>query len=274
MSVTEQEIIDIANNFLLSSPPGEFMEVVTDVRALLPNETIINSTASRTFREYNTEQMVIVDSPGQKHKFLVTKYGEVADGQYLDPRSRQVVSYDHIKQAVTTARAVSNEMDGGLEPLRSAFEKAFIDYVSQHYPNGAGSVYGKNGEIITCTSSAKFNPGNFWNGRWRAVWTYKDGQLTGTFKVVVHYYEDGNVQLNTNNTQKVKIIPGANPEATAKTAVETIQKTEAAYQQALDTSYATMGDTTFKALRRALPITRTKIDWNKIKNYKIGGEKH
>ena len=27
--VTEQEIVDIANNFLLSSPPGEFMEVVT-----------------------------------------------------------------------------------------------------------------------------------------------------------------------------------------------------------------------------------------------------
>jgi len=250
------------------------MEVVTDVRTLLPNETMINSSAGRTFREYNTEQMVSVDSPGQKHKFLITKYGEVADGQYLDPRSKQVVQYDHIKQTVGGARAASSELDGSLEPLRSAVEKVFVDYVGQHYTNGAGTVYGKDGQIICCTSSAKFNPSNFWNGRWRSVWTYKDGNLTGTFKVVVHYYEDGNVQLNTNFTQKLKITPGGNPDATAKVVVETIQKAEASYQQSLDTSYATMGDTTFKALRRALPITRTKIDWNKIKNYKIGGEKH
>jgi len=269
--VTEEEIIDIANNFLLSSPPGEFMEVVTDVRALLPKESLINESAPRTFREYNTEQMVSVDSP-KGHKILVTKYGEVADGDYLDPKGGLVLHYDHIKQEVTGSRAISSgELDSGLEPLRSAFEKEAFTYVGEHYPQGTTTVYGKDGKIIVAIASARFNPHNFWNGRWRSIWTYHAGELVVHFKIVVHYYEDGNVQLNTDCTQTTKIVEGS-PADTAAAAFKSITKIEQTFQESLDSSYRSMGDTTFKALRRALPITRTRIDWNKIKNYKIGGQ--
>jgi len=266
---TQEEMINIANNFLLNSPPGEFMEVVTDVRALLPNESMINETAPKTFREYNTEQMIQVDSPGNTHKVLITKYGEVADGEYLDPKGNQVILFDHIRQEVTGKRAISDEMDSSVEALRAAFEKHALDYASQHYPNGTATVYGKDGKVIICISSARFNPSNYWNGRWRSVWTFSNGELVAHFKVVVHYYEEGNVQLVTDTTQKVSISETGNPDVVATAALKAMTKVEQAYQQSLDTSYSTMGETTFKALRRALPITRTKIDWNKIKNYKL-----
>lgn len=269
---TTEELIDIANNFLLNSPPGEFMEVVTDVRALLPSESMINESAPRTFREYNTEQMVVVDSPGHSHKVLITKYGEVADGEYLDPRGNQVITYDHIRQEVTGKRSISGDLDSSLESLRSAFDKAASEYVAQHYPYGATTIYGRDGKIIICISSARFNPNSFWNGRWRSVWTFQNNELLGHFKISVHYYEDGNVQLNTDTTQKTSITETGAPDVVAAAAVKAITKVEQGFQQALDQSYNIMGDTTFKALRRALPITKTKVDWFKIKNFKIGGD--
>jgi capping protein alpha len=44
------------------------------------------------------------------------------------------------------------------------------------------------------------------------------------------------------------------------------------YQSSMNDSYTDLAEETFKGLRRALPLTRNKLDWNKILNYKIGNE--
>jgi len=280
--VSSEEIVEIATNFLLHAPPGEFMEVVTDVRALLPSESLLNSTAHATFREYNTEQMVQVNSPGNKHQVVITKYGEVADGQFLDPRGKLILNYDHIKQEVTGSRAAGGEIDGELEATRAAFDAEAQRYTDEHYsPHGTVTVYSKKEggqhHFTIATSSSKFNPHNFWNGRWRSLWTisYKPGgqvTLHGSLKVNVHYYEDGNVQLNTNTTKNATVPAVGDPASLAKEVLKTIAKLEQTFHASLDTSYNTMGETTFKALRRALPITKNKIDWNKIRTYRMGAE--
>eukprot|EP01104_Vermistella_antarctica_P012754 TRINITY_DN3750_c1_g1_i1.p1 TRINITY_DN3750_c1_g1~~TRINITY_DN3750_c1_g1_i1.p1 ORF type:complete len:298 (+),score=93.90 TRINITY_DN3750_c1_g1_i1:39-896(+) len=278
--VSDEEIVQICNNFLLNSPPGEFMEVVTDIRGLLENDSIINQSAPATFREYNTEQMLQVQSPNGDHKVLVSKYGELSDSEYLDPHGKSVIQFDHIRQEVVGSRGLSGELDGDVEAYRQAFDDAASQYAAEHFVHGTAAVYGSkkggNHSLTICISSSKFNPNNFWNGRWRSVWTasYKPGgqiTLDGRLRVNVHYFEDGNVQLNTD-VNKQTTANGANPAAAAAAAIKAIDKIEASYQTALGASYQTMGDTTFKALRRVLPITRTKIDWNKIRNYKIGGE--
>jgi len=280
--VTVAEMIQIANSFLLASPPGEFMEVVTDLRGLLPDDSIINDSAPATFREWNTDQMLQVKSPSGGHEVLITKYGEVNDSEYLDPRGKSVIQFDHIKRDIVGQRPISGELHQETEPYRAAFDNAINTYVSEHYVNGASTIYvGKKGSefnITICISSSKFNPNNFWNGRWRSVWTctFTSGgkvNITGTIKLNVHYYEDGNVQL-ASTTKKAGSVNGGDAATTAANAVKQIQKIESEFQQALDQSYVTMGDTTFKALRRLLPIIRKKMDWDwrKLQSLKVGAQ--
>jgi len=275
----DSELLQICNNFLLNAPPGEFNEVVSDVRTLLQNDDLLNQSALETFRKYNTNQMIQVQNGD--HEALVTKFGEIGTSEYLDPVGGNVFTYDHIKQKVTGTRPISGELDSSAEPFRKAVEDAALDYVAEHYENGTGAVYSaKEGGEIKLTiaiSSSKISPQNYWGGRWRSVWTlvFKPGgelKLEGNLKVQVHYYEDGNVQLNTHFQKSTKFKVPSDAKGIAEASLKQIKKLEQDYHTALEHSYNTMSETTFKALRRILPITRERIKWEKIRGYRMGSD--
>jgi capping protein alpha len=275
-AVSEEEVVNIANNFLLSSPPGEFLEVAIDVRALLPDDSILNATAPDTFREYNTEQMLQVRSPNHDHELLICKWAEVAEGEYIDHRGKQVVQFDHIKQEVTGSRPIHPaDTAADLEAQRAALDEAIAAYAVDHYPHGAACVYASKEDgkssLVVAISAARFHGANFVNGRWRSTWQVflerGSARLQGTVRLHVHYYEDGNVQLSVDSARSVPVASGA-----ADAVVKAIAKAEQEFQAALDVQYNSMSESTFKAIRRVLPVTRTKIDWEKILKYRLGME--
>ena len=124
----------------------------------------------------------------------------------------------------------------------------------------------------------KYNLRNFWAGRWRSSYTYEVASRTvssAEIRAHAHYFENGNVQMQTKHVPQLPelAIPAdATAADVAKALVSAIEKHEQAYQMALADTTEMLRERAFKALRRALPLTREKIDWDKAVSYKLGSE--
>jgi capping protein alpha len=88
--------------------------------------------------------------------------------------------------------------------------------------------------------------------------------LTGLISVDVHYYEDGNVRLLTN--KPVSVSAGSS----ASELIKAIASAERKYQEELNRGFTGLSEGAFKGLRRQLPVTRQKVEWEKISGYRVG----
>ncbi|ORY28269.1 F-actin-capping protein subunit alpha [Naematelia encephala] len=121
----------------------------------------------------------------------------------------------------------------------------------------------------------RYNTANFWTGRWRTRWVVDQaaGTVSGTINVDVHYYEQGNVQLATNHTSIFPLPTEATgSQSIASQIVTTISKIETTYHLELNDVYGELGDKVFRGLRRALPVTRQKMEWEKVSGYTLGSD--
>jgi capping protein alpha len=160
-------------------------------------------------------------------------------------------------------------------------------YVKEHFPSAAYGAYPieSDSKVAVIIVANKYSPNNFWyvshfqalsrsrltswlrNGRWRSLYIFDpaSGSLEGSIKVDVHYYEDGNVRLLTNKAVSASVSSG-----TGAGIAKEISATERKYQDELNKGFVSLSEGAFKGLRRQLPVTRQKIEWDKVTSYRLG----
>ncbi|KAF5315473.1 hypothetical protein D9619_007322 [Psilocybe cf. subviscida] len=278
--------IQIASKFLLQSPPGEINDVLNDVRNIISDDEALELGIKPALREYNIEQFTVVDVPESNHQSIIsevarlesTEETEGAQERFLDPRSKLSFVFDHL--TLEASEPQPHDPNEEHEPLRAALETVALSYLTAHFTDSVAAVFspkeGSNAFTIQIVAN-KYNPTNYWSGRWRSEYIVDmtTKQLTGKVLINVHYYEQGNVQLATNHAVSLEIPPAiisAPPATAASKILALIEGEEGKYQVSLNETYQEMGEKTFKGLRRALPLTRQKLDWDKVMGYKLGAE--
>jgi hypothetical protein len=110
----------------------------------------------------------------------------------------------------TTEDPIPVTINDALESRRKAVYNAVVNYVNNNYkPEDSGvSVFSTGDKIVVVISSEKPNLRNFWSGRWTSAWTIVGNKVAGNIKIHAHYFEDGNVQLQTAKAAPEKHLQG------------------------------------------------------------------
>jgi len=261
--------LNIATYFVMSSPTGEVDEVMADVKKLVSDTKVLsNEATNKILCDYNCEQMTSASDPDGV-QLLVSSHGKVTQDTFLDPNTGRVLRFDHQKRKFLETVDSKKKIDAGVEKYRAALLAEIQSYVENNYgrTKAVGTVYGTDsGNLTVCVSAKNVNLGNFWTGGWRSQYTLnvKSGSptdLKGNIKTNVHYFEDGNVQLHTNIDKNAQIDVKDETQV-AKDVVAAINKIESDFQSHLEEMYVNMHKTTFKAMRRFLPISRKPMTWS------------
>ena len=261
MSASPEMKLNVANYFIKSAPINEVKFALNDVKTILNDSQLFNNTVqSKMLHDYNVNHYVHVDD-GNGNKFILTPFNEVNQNTFYNPENNKVYELNHIEKQVVSE--VGTHTPNGNESFRVAVTEAMKKYISENYKKDkcVFGVYYSGNDLVLCISAINTNLGAFWTGNWRATYKLAPGatNITGKLEVNVHYFEDGNVQLNA------AFEPTENTEVNASNAdsiVSAIKKIESEWQANIEKMYVNMHHQTMKAMRRALPISKTLFNWS------------
>ncbi|CAE7545387.1 cpa, partial [Symbiodinium pilosum] len=86
-------------------------------------------------------------------------------------------------------------------------------------------------------------------------------RMVGVLEFTSHYAEDGNVHFRRRSDRRTTVKETTDPAKFAAETVEAIRREEDSFQAATEEQCDVICDSTLRALRRTLPVSKERFDW-------------
>lgn len=232
----------IVRHLLLSSPPGQFDLILSDLRNIVSSSSVLSDEfVQKVSDEYN-----------QRNNISTVE--EKASDNGL-------------------SRCILVEIENYMNKVHSSSTRTSKNASSSMNFSCDTSEDAKS--YVLKMRSERINLKNYYAGSWTSTFTLNmsgefSGNLSGEVDIVAHYFENGNVQLRSKKTFNTTITEKENKEVFAKAVLKHIQVWEEDQASKLSEMYQSMNSNTLKRMRRILPVSRTKMDWNLDRTSLIG----
>ena len=265
--ISSYNSLDDGRYFDVESRCSFAFDHITQVRALVPCIIHMGAKFERRERERLTRRVESV-----RRTIVYSRVGTYGSDVRL-LTSTPPLKHIYKPNILTPARTIP----------RTSLTRTLTTHAREHYPSS--STYAVIPSPTTTSSapssstlaillvSNKYSPSNFWNGRLRTTYLYDvpSSTLTGTLQCDVHYYEDGNVRLQSKKTLPPTTIAASSSSAAGEI-MRTVARVEKGWQEEMNRGFSRLSEGEFKGLRRQLPVTRQKVEWEKWTSYRAGKE--
>ncbi|KAL3804754.1 hypothetical protein ACHAW5_007987 [Stephanodiscus triporus] len=227
---------------LLASPPGQFDVILEDLRSIVPKPTLLEPNFVAALR---------------------------SEWEEATGRSAMAAGGD------------AGSGSGYAECYITSLSKAMDEYISSNFSspgvraahNVTASTVDDTPTLKIATYAERIDLQNQQVGSWKGCYTIcpSSGSLHGEIYVWAHTYENGgNVQLMSNISLDATIamtcLPSDGSDKRSSWASAVTRQIgsweEIELLKKMDQMYESMGNTYLKRLRRVMPVTRTKMEWN------------
>lgn len=242
-----------------SAPAGELKEIYNDLVTMLPDQQVI-------IREYvahlaETQGIVI---PGEGIASQENK--NESSGKFWDCKRKKMYNVTFIDSELFDHEEATSKIT--YPDLYNELVEKIQEYGDSQFPSQFEfNVIPESATKLTVLLiGQKLNKSNFYTGRWRASYKFDESeQAHGDISIDIHYYEEGNVRFQFEESIQKKC------KFSASAIVNFIQSVENAALMKVINQFTALNQNHFKTLRRLLPVTKSRINWgNAIGNYKLG----